>query len=73
MVCAVRPSMMVIWVGWCGGWWYGWMMGGKTEGERVARGVPLLNGVRSGVVVVAPGCARGDPRGPGVATTRRRY
>lgn len=73
MACAVRPSMIVYGWGGVGVWWRWWMIGEKTEGERGAWGVPLLNGVCSGVVVVAPGWGWGDPRGPGVATTRRRY
>ena len=65
MVCAVRPSMMVIWVGWCGGWWYGWMIGGKTEDERGACGVPLLNGVCSGGGRRRSGVCEGRPEGAG--------
>lgn len=37
----------------------------KTEGERGECGVPLLNGVRSGAVVVAPGVGVGRPEGAG--------
>ena len=57
-------------------WWVVVWVDDMEERQKVSAGrvvFPLPMGCALGAVVVAPGCARGDPRGPGVATTRRRY